>query len=482
MSSFICSDSADVTCTETSVLNFPKDSFFFVNTNAVVRIKGILNIDISIAESVLSNPNIIIEPTASVNVTGIDNMKSSSDLTEIFQVYKIKQLTPNSVNEVTSDDGKTIVQFKTNYFDPPNSFASDMICKSGDYHLGNFKLSFNGSLNKMFPNERTLSNLIIEEDAILWISADTYSYYYPQLYLGAYGKRTNVPAKCTIYGGILADGKDASIILDQNAQLIIKEDAFVSLSKGAKLKCSNSDKVTLIIEGTLQLDSIDQLEGFSKENIFIGELGKVEIKNPDSEVVLKIPNGIKETELYQLFDNQLDKIKFWVNEGSGIEIDQNFEVFYRDLKKWFGNYHLDGAIAGEHLKWNGGYIKFDQKVIPWINSYCDLFDLIKIFPSKGNNNKEKLQSIIDVLARAGTGKISFIFEDDIGKRKIDLDLTIPVIKNVYRDYQNNDYVIECSYPNTLFLKNNLGQINGYKIADHSKLKKSLLSKNTSFSI
>ena len=480
MSSLICSDSANVTFTENSVLNLPKDSFFFVNTNAIVYIYGQLNMDYSIAHSVFENPNIIIDPSAFVKVTGLPDNLNKNTLTDFYESFKTKNLALNTINEDTSNDGGTIVQYQVFNADPSiNAVSANLICKSGNYFLGDFKLPFTGIAQELRKNERSFANLKIEEDAVLYIN-DQFGYY-PECYIGAVPENSKTSANCLVEGIVFLNGENSSFILDRNGKLVIN--SYFEISNKGKLKCSNSNQVTLEINGTLVIDSLDNLEGFSKENIEFGPDGKLIVKNINTDpIVLKIPNGIEESKLYKLFKENLTHIEFTINENSGIEIDQNFEVFYRDLKNWYGNYSFERAIQYGLLKWNGGYLKFKQSVIPWINEYSDLYDLIQIFNSSGSTNKEKLQSIINNFIRAKVNKIKIIFEANIGDREIVLELKEPEIKNVFYSYQDENYVIECSYPNTLFLKNNLDQITGYKISDHSKLKKSLLSENTSFLI
>lgn len=460
LSSLIASNGAEVEFTDSSKLIIPENGFVFSNTEALIKIYGTVEVHYSKVDLLLKNSNIQIDSQAYVHVTGLENLEKEYSLVSLLNDINLETINPSTVKEKNFNNKRFLYRWISG---TPlnNSAVVGVEVASGTIALGDFKLPILGVPNLVRDNLKIISDLKVNYGSKLIVSENVneYSYFYPSLYIGAFIENSNRSGELLVDGEILVDGENSELILDRNGKLIISETGKVTFSNGAKFKSTSNNGVVLEIAGVLQIDSLTQLSGFTSSQIKFIDQGKIIILNnteEDGPELFSVPNGINETDLFKLFKNQLYHIEFHIPAGKGIRVDQNFDSFYQEMKYWYGPYRLEKAVKEKYLVWeDDAYIEFRKEDIPWIGLDSNLYNLIKIFISEGDTDKDKLQSIIDHFKFAGFGDIVFKFTELDSTKEIKVSLKTPTVTSVYWDGETSNLVVQATKVGNMYFANNL---------------------------
>ena len=485
LASLILRNNSIVNTSTNSIININKESFIFIDEGSKLNLYGTINIHINKIETILNQSSIYIDPTATINIIGLHNIEREYSLQDYISEMNSKIVNINTTQEKHFNNNHLMCKW-TDGTPVNNSHSINIYCEKGNIINGDLKSSFLGLVDHLNNDQKLLSNLIVNENATLIVAEDYNNnhYYYPSIYIGVYINNIKVPAKAIINGTLLIDGDNSSLILDRNGSMIIN--GIVKLSNNGKLKITNCNQTALIINGTLIIDSLDQLIGVTKEHIEFGPKGKVVILNPSANldrIILEIPNGIKDSKLYELFEEQIEHIEFHLSEKTGIKIDTYFDNYQLEMKHWFGNYNLIDAIKNGFIVWeNNAFIELDHDIIKWATINSNMFDLLKLFEYSGLNSKEELQSIVDKFIDSNSGNIRFKFIENSLKREIVLNVNTPQIKSVYYDDYNEDFVIQVSSSAYMFLSNTISKLKPSAIVNQSKKVQPLLTEFNHFNL
>lgn len=365
----------------------------------------------------------------------------------------------------------------------------ELIAMYGRVVLGDFRLSVLGEPEQILPKMQIVKSIRVRRKAVLHIDSEVekYRYYYPELYLGKIIGNSKNSAKCIVEGKIIA-GKDAIITIDRHALMRIEENGEVHLRKNAILRSThNDDQVVLEINGKLFIDSMEQLVGFRKENIVFGENGKLIVLNPSkfrNRVLLSIPEGIKESKLYQLFLDRIDKVEFHLSAKTGIKIDKNYESYSLEMRDWYGGVRLEQAIKNKWIVWHDeAFIELNRDITPWIAPTSSLLVVGRIFKCYGSTDQERLQDVVNRLISIGCGSIKFRFGD--GSRFREVKLRLGNIKMIasYNDPSTRKYVLITNNTGMLFIRNKVGSTKPELIlSDRARKFKIPISKELEFNL
>lgn len=485
LASLILRNNSIVNTSTNSIININKESFIFIDEGSILNLYGTINIHINKIETILNQSSIYIDPTATINIIALHNIEREYTLQDYISEMNSKIVNINTTQEKHFNNNHLMCKW-TDGTPVNNSYSINIYCEKGNIINGDLKSSFLGLVDHLNNDQKLLSNLIVNENATLIVAEDYNNnhYYYPSIYIGVYINNIKVPAKAIINGTLLIDGDNSSLILDRNGSMIIN--GTVKLSNNGKLKITNCNQTALIINGTLIIDSLDQLIGVTKEHIEFGSKGKVVILNPSTNldrIILEIPNGIKDSKLYELFKEQIEHIEFHLSEKTGIKIDTYFDNYQLEMKHWFGNYNLIDAIKNGFIVWeDNAFIELNHDVIKWATINSNMFDLLKLFEYSGLNVKEELQSIVDKFIDSNSGNIRFKFIENSLKREIVLNVNTPQIKSVYYDDYNEDFVIQISSSAYMFLSNNISKLKPSTIVNQSKKVQPLLTEFNHFDL
>ena len=449
-----------------STLVIGDNSTLIIEGGSKMMIYGKIDIHISVVNTLLTNPRIIIDSAAVMNVTGMELLgERSFSLTDYDSILRQKIIKKYTQGEVNFEGGRLGYTWKDG--DPlQKSQILTMSLLYGECPLGDFKFSVLGNTERLVPNLQIINNFEIKSGTTLYISEEYngYRYMYPQLYLGIIISNNKVPAKCIVDGTIIVDGSNASIILDRGASLYINKKGSIYLKNNSKFLSTNNNEHEriLFIDGTLVIDSIEQISTFSHDNIVLGETAKVVILNPDTgerKLLFNTPNGIKNTDLYRLFEDRIDNVEYHIHNNNGIGIDKYYDFFGRDFKKWYGGRRIEKAIHDGILVWHdGAFIELRHDIIPWVNEDCTLFHASRLFKSFGSYDNERLQEVVDRLKYAGCGNILFRFINEEKVSEVIMVLDGVKMESVLSNAGKPTYTLNTDGDGILFIKNNLTSI------------------------
>lgn len=442
------------------------DSTFIVhdNSNIIVEkgssitIYGQINIHLSKVDSILNADGIVLDPAAVMNVDGIDKTNRPYSMCDYETDLRDRVININTQGETNSEYGR--MGYSWTGGSPAN--FSQVIMMSvlwGESILGDFKLSALGLPSSDISNSQIVSDIKVSSDATLYIQEKykNKKYIRPELYIGVIINNNSRPGNLIIDGTVICDGKNSMITLDRGGAVHINRTGTLILQNDAIMRSTHNDGRVLFIDGTLIIDSTSQIESFSKDNILFGENGRVIIRNPNSgtkRILFSTPNGICKSTLYKLFEDTIDHIEYHISKNTGIRIDQYYDFYSRDMKKWFGNRRIEKAIHDGILVWDdGGFIELDQSIIPWVSKGSNLFQAAKLFKSFSADNKERLQEVADRLRYAGAGNIIFRFISGSRIKEVTLTLDSVEMKSVVNKPASNIYSLTTNNSGELFLRN-----------------------------
>lgn len=435
-----------------------------INSGCSLTIYGTINIPLSYVDTFMEIDGLTIDSAAVMNVTGMDSMGSRIySLTDYYTDLSNQVIKSNTQGEKNFTTGR--IGYK--WTDGNSLHQSQSIQIStlyGESILGDFKLSILGYTSTEITNYQLITNLIIESDTTLYVADDFYGYSYvnPELYIGRIVGNCKTTGLVEVYGTLIVSGSSSMITLDRGGQLIIEEGAEVYLQNGSIMRSTYNEDAVLYINGTLTIDTIDQIDTFVYDNIVFGDNGKLAILNPDTgakQLLWTTPNGIKESKLYELFEDRIEKVEYHINANNGIGVDEYYEYYNREFTDWYGGRRIEQAIHEGLLVWHdGGFIELYSDVTPWVNKNCTLLQASRIFKTFGTYDYQKLQELVNHLQYAGSGNILFRFIDGNDVAEVTLVLDAIHMTNIYNHPLTGTYVLSTDNSGELFLKNNLSTV------------------------
>lgn len=461
-SQLIIKDGAIVTFYIDSTINIADNCKIIVEDGCSISIYGKTDIHLNSVDNLLNIPGIMIDSSAVMNVVGLELLGNRIfSATDYYTELSNMIINKNTQGEKNTTTGR----IGYNWVGGNPLKGSQLLRLStlyGDSILGDFKLQVLGYPLEDIRDLQIITSLNIESGTTMYISEEFHDnrYIHPELYIGVIIGNSHIPGKCIIKGTMIVDGANSSITVDRGAILSIEYGGELYLRNGAVIKSTyNEDMKVFNICGTLIIDDISQIGSFNKYNIVIGDRGKVIILNPDTgekRILLSTPNGIKESKLYELFEDRIDHIEYNISNNTGISIDKYYEFYSKDFTDWFGGRRIEKAVHDGILVWHdGGFIELDHDIIPWVNSECTLIDAGKIFKTFGSSDNEKLQDAVNRLKYAGFGNILFRFVNGNEIKEVLLTLEGISIDNLISNPISNTYVLTTDNDGKLFVKNNL---------------------------
>lgn len=462
-SKLVICDGAKVTLFSDGLLIINDLSDIIISPDSSLTIYGRVKIHLNKMKSIIDNKNIIIDSAAVMEVTGLDLLgERVYSMTDYYT-----ELTSQTINKHTQGE-KNFSFGRIGYTwiegDPlTGAQVLKMSVMWGEAVLGDFKFSVLGLPEHEIPNLQIISEMYISKNTTLHISEsfNEKTYVMPELYLGRLIGRSKKTGSCTVDGTIIVDGKNASINVDRGATLTIGETGEIYLKNGATLLSTyNDNDPVLFINGTLTIDTIEQISSFNHDNIVFGKNGKIIILNPDTgekKLLWTTPHGIENTDLYRLFKDRIDHIIYHISNNNGIGIDQYYEYYATQFTKWYGDRRIEQAIYDGIIVWHdGGFIELYHDIIPWVQTDCTLLHAARIFKTFGSYDKDKLQDAVNRLRYAGCGNILFRFIDGNSVGEIMLVLEGIEMKNVINYPLTNNYILNTDNDGQLFLRNKIG--------------------------
>lgn len=429
-----------------------------INLNSSkIRINGRIKISYNNL-SILDNPDIIINPSCEIDVTDLEYPNRIYSLSNFEFDLRDKIINPNTNGEYNNQYGRigyTWVEGDLSI----NSKILKLSVLHGDSILGDFKFRTLGLQSKLVKDKQFISDIYISKTSTLYISEEYegHHYYNPELYLGFVLFNFKRSATCVIDGTIIVDGNNSKISLDIESSIIINGSLIIT--NGGKLINANqyNKNKCIYINGELIIDDIEQLVNFHKDNFVFGEKGKLIIFNPtrvERRILLSIPEGIKTSQLYNLFKDNLNQVEYHIHSNTGIKIDKYYDFYNRELVDWYNGMRIEKAIHEGLIVWhNGGFIELSNDIIPWVGTDCNLLHAAKLFKSSKSFDKDILQEVVERLLYVGCGNIIFIFIKGNKMKELELNLQPVKINSIYNLPLSDTYVIESDNYGSLFIRN-----------------------------
>ena len=463
-----------------------RNSNFIVEDNVSIKIDpgcslniyGNIYISLDSVSTLINTPGIRIDSAAVMYISGLEKLGTRLfSLTDYYKELSNQIININTQGEKNFINGIGRIGYKWIDGNPLKRYQIiQLSILYGNAILGDFKLSILGLPNEPMIDIQIINSLIIENDTTLHITDkyNNYNYAYPELYIGIVIGNCRVPGQCIVKGKINVSGVNSKIIIDRGGSLVIEENGEIELNDLSIIKSTYNTSEVLFINGKLIIDDINQINTLTKENIVFGDNGKLIIRNPDNgtkRILFSTPNGIHNTDLYQMFGDRLDHIEYHISNNTGIKIDQYYEFYAREFISWYNNIRIEKAIHDGLIVWHdGGFIKLDQSIIPWVNSKCNLLHASRLFKSFGSFDYERLQEVVNRLKFAGCGNILFIFSYNNQSHEVELQLDGISMKHIINNPDSNSYKLLTDNNGELFIKNNLSVVSPETIIDKKSLK------------
>lgn len=452
-------DNSVININKTGTINIGKDIHFNLGENAIINIYGNITIPYSEVNTVMNMAQINMFNDTIVNITGLPTGRPFS-LTDYISDLRNEYQNINTIGtKLISGSARATYYWKAGDPSQPSDVLS-FVVEAGDAILGDFNLSCVGMPQITEPYLQVISDITINRIATLHIS-DSFNgstYITPTLHLTKIVGNSESVGFCDVDGNIIVSGNKSSIKLDRGAWLNIKRGGNVFLKNGAFIENIYNDEESLFINGTLTIDDISQLRGFTSSNILFGDDGKLIILNTNDSDIKKIlfttPLGIHSSDLYFLFKDRIDKIRYHVPSNTGISLDK-YDTGY-NLSDLYGGMRLEKAVKIGYIIWHeGAFIELDSSVIPWVDDDPTLEKVGNIFNVYGDTDADRLQNAVIRLIYAGFESIVFRFITGNGVKEITLTLTGSRIKSAFFNNDSNRYLIATDNPGSVFIRNNI---------------------------
>lgn len=480
-----------------SIVTLYIDSAFVINNNTEIIVEngssliiyGRIDAHISTVDSILNVKGITIDSAAVMNVSGMDLLgERPFSLTDYDTFLRNKIINVYTQGEKNFSYGR-IGYTWTGGNPSDHSQIIRMSVLWGEAILGDFKLSILGIPSKIIPNLQMTSELHIYKNTTLYIKENYQDkrYMRPELYLGIVIGNNDTPAKCIVDGTIICEGNNSTITIDRGSSMYINEGGKLYLKDNAIMRSTyNDNNPVLFINGELIIDTIEQINSFNRDNIIIGDKGKVTILNPDTgekKLLWTTPDGIETTDLYRLFKDRINHIEYHISNNNGIGIDRYYEFYAREMTNWYGGMRIEKAIHEGLIVWHdGGFIELYHDIIPWVNKDCTLLHASHIFKTFGSYDKDKLQDAVDRLRYAGSGNILFRFIDGECIKEVTLVLEDINMINIVKDHTNDMYLLTTDNDGKLFIKNNVSNTTVSNIINKNSISLDIIDNKINFQL
>ena len=438
---------------------------------------GEVDIHINVIDQIINNANVIVDTAAFIKAFGIEGpdvenrIFSLTDYDSYLRTQFISQYTQGEQNTIYGRMGYVWRGGDTEI----NSTQIEIGALYGECILGDFRLSILGKQESLISDLQILVHSFVDPEATLMIT-DTYHdklYYRPELYLGYIRGNVFTGGTCTVDGKIIVDGPSSKITIDKYSKLTINEGGVVEVKNNGNIICnSDPDEVALVINGTLIVDTIEQINSFNPNNIEFGPNGKVIILNnyPDDHKLLwTTPIGIHNTDLYRLFENRLNHIEYHIQSNTGIGIDEYYEFYARDMTDWYSGMRIEKAIHEGMIKWHkNGFIELNQSVTPWVDESSSLLHAARIFKSYGSYDGDKLQEVVNRLRYAGASDIVFRFIHGDTHHDVPLVLDDCTMYSIVNKPMTTHYILNVqNNDGELYLRNKVPNTNDSTIIQYT---------------
>ena len=438
---------------------------------------GEVDIHINVIDQIINNANVIVDTAAFIKAFGIEGpdvenrIFSLTDYDSYLRTQFISQYTQGEQNTIYGRMGYVWRGGDTEI----NSTQIEIGALYGECILGDFRLSILGKQESLVSDLQILVHCFVDPEATLMIT-DTYHdklYYRPELYLGYIRGNVFTGGTCTVDGKIIVDGLSSKITIDKYSKLTINEGGVVEVKNNSNIICnSDPDEVALVINGTLIVDTIEQINSFNPNNIEFGPNGKVIILNnyPDDHKLLwTTPIGIHSTDLYRLFENRLNHIEYHIQSNTGIGIDEYYEFYARDMTDWYSGMRIEKAIHEGMIKWHkNGFIELNQSITPWVDESSSLLHAARIFKSYGSYDGDKLQEVVNRLRYAGASDIVFRFIHGDTHHDVPLVLDDCTMYSIVNKPMTTHYILNVqNNDGELYLRNKVPNTNDSTIIQYT---------------
>lgn len=480
-----------------SIVTLYIDSAFVINNNTEIIVEngssliiyGRIDAHISTVDSILNVKGITIDSAAVMNVSGMDLLgERPFSLTDYDTFLRNKIINVYTQGEKNFSYGR-IGYTWTGGNPSDHSQIIRMSVLWGEAILGDFKLSILGIPSKIIPNLQMTSELHIYKNTTLYIKENYQDkrYMRPELYLGIVIGNNDTPAKCIVDGTIICEGNNSTITIDRGSSMYINDGGKLYLKDNAIMRSTyNDNNPVLFINGELIIDTIEQINSFNRDNIIIGDKGKVTILNPDTgekKLLWTTPDGIETSDLYRLFKDRINHIEYHISNNNGIGIDRYYEFYAREMTNWYGGMRIEKAIHEGLIVWHdGGFIELYHDIIPWVNKDCTLLHASHIFKTFGSYDKDKLQDAVDRLRYAGSGNILFRFIDGECIKEVTLVLEDINMINIVKDHTNDMYLLTTDNDGKLFIKNNVSNTTVSNIINKNSISLDIIDNKINFQL
>lgn len=455
----IIKDNGSMTVYTDGSLVINESTNIIVEPGSSLTIYGSIDVHISKVDSILNVKGITIDSSAVMNVDGINMPGRSYSLTDYYT-----ELSDKIINHYTQGE-KNFSDYRIGY----TWTSGDMTIRSqiikmsllwGECILGDFKFSVLGIPKENISNLQMINELHICTNTTLYITEEYNNsrYIHPELYIGIIIGNNKVPGKCIIDGKLIVDGSNSLVTIDRGGSIYINEEGELYLKNGGSIRSTyNNDDKVLFINGKLVIEYIEQLNTFTKDNIVFGEKGKVIILNPSTEerrLLFTTPLGIHDSDLYKMFEDNINHIEYHISKNCGIGIDKYYKFYSREMTNWYGGMRIEKAIYEGLIVWHdGAFIELNNDIIPWVNIRCSLLHASRIFKSSGSFDIDNLQEVVDRLKYAGCGNIVFRFVEDGKFSEITMVLEDIHMENVLNHPLSGKYTLSTDNDGQLFLRN-----------------------------
>ena len=438
---------------------------------------GEVDIHINVIDQIINNANVIVDTAAFIKAFGIEGpdvenrIFSLTDYDSYLRTQFISQYTQGEQNTIYGRMGYVWRGGDTEI----NSTQIEIGALYGECILGDFRLSILGKQESLVSDLQILVHCFVDPEATLMIT-DTYHdklYYRPELYLGYIRGNVFTGGTCTVDGKIIVDGSSSKITIDKYSKLTINEGGWVEVKNNSNIICnSDPDEVSLVINGTLIVDTIEQINSFNPNNIEFGPNGKVVILNNypnDHKLLWTTPIGIHSTDLYRLFENRLNHIEYHIQSNTGIGIDEYYEFYARDMTDWYSGMRIEKAIHEGMIKWHkNGFIELNQSVTPWVDESSSLLHAARIFKSYGSYDGDKLQEVVNRLRYAGASDIVFRFIHGDTHHDVPLVLDDCTMYSIVNKPMTTHYILNVqNNDGELYLRNKVPNTNDSTIIQYT---------------
>lgn len=480
-----------------SIVTLYIDSAFVINNNTEIIVEngssliiyGRIDAHISTVDSILNVKGITIDSAAVMNVSGMDLLgERPFSLTDYDTFLRNKIINVYTQGEKNFSYGR-IGYTWTGGNPSDHSQIIRMSVLWGEAILGDFKLSILGIPSKIIPNLQMTSELHIYKNTTLYIKENYQDkrYMRPELYLGIVIGNNDTPAKCIVDGTIICEGNNSTITIDRGSSMYINDGGKLYLKDNAIMRSTyNDNNPVLFINGELIIDTIEQINSFNRDNIIIGDKGKVTILNPDTgekKLLWTTPDGIETSDLYRLFKDRINHIEYHISNNNGIGVDRYYEFYAREMTNWYGGMRIEKAIHEGLIVWHdGGFIELYHDIIPWVNKDCTLLHASHIFKTFGSYDKDKLQDAVDRLRYAGCGNILFRFIDGEYIKEVTLVLEDINMINIVKDHTNDMYILTTDNDGKLFIKNNVSNTTVSNIINKNSISLDIIDNKINFQL